>query len=232
MRSAERAIDLGLEAELAGDVRGAESSLLEVIAEAKAAEEAAPKQRLEAFVRSLSVRRAAFERHGRSARAYAVAYDSMLPFGLERAERLWAKAVADVPAIGKAPLPRVAVRLDLVKGVDQKAVIDQLERAMKKYGFELADQKNARFVVRVNLDATDVKRDPRGVRVSAEATAVVSDRTQPKRAAGSVSKLRSERRTEEDDARRFALYRVLDDVGRRVVFAVHQRMLEDAAPPT
>jgi hypothetical protein len=232
MRSAERAIDLGLEAELAGDAAGAERSLLEVIGLATRAEETAPRERIASFVRSLSLRREAFAQHGKTARAYAAAYDSMLPFGLERAERLWAKAVADVPALGAAPVPKVALRLDLVKGAEERAVVEQLERAMKRYGISLADPKDARFVVRVNLDATGVKRDPRGVRVFAEASAVVSDRTQPKRAAGSMSKQRSERRTQETAARRFALYRVLDDVGRRVVFAVRSRMLEDAAPPT
>src|SRR5688572_10437727 len=191
MRSAERAIDRGLEAELAGDAAGAEKSLLEVIALATATEETAPRERIQAFVRSLSARRDAFAQHGKTARAYARAYDTMLPFGLERAERLWVKAVADVPALGSAPMPKVAVRLDLLKGAEEKAVMVELERAMKRYGFELADPKSARFVVRVNLDATGVKRDPRGVRVFAEASAVVSDRQQPKNAAGSMSKARS-----------------------------------------
>ena len=232
MRSAERAIDLGLEAELAGDAAGAEQSLKALIQAATAAEETAPRERIEAFLRSLSERRAAFSRHGKTARAYAEAYDTMLPFGLERAERLWLKAVADIPSLGSTPVPKVAVRLELVKGADEKAVFEQLERAMRRHGLLLEDRENARFVVRVNLDATGVKRDPRGVRVFAEASAVVSDRLQPKRAAGSISKHRSERRTEETDARRFALYRVLDDVGRRVVFAVRARMLEDASRPT
>jgi hypothetical protein len=232
MKSAERAIDLGLDAELAGDFAGAEKSLLEVIATATASAEAAPRQRVESFVRSLSLRQKAFASHGKSAKAYAAAYETMLPFGLERAERLWIKAVADVPSLAKEPLPKVALRFDLVKGVDAQSVKMQLERAMKKYGITIVEEKSARFVVRVHLDATDVQKDSRGVRVYAEATAVVSDRMQPKRAAGSVAKQRSERRSLEAEARRFALYRVLDDVGRRVVFSVRARVLEDAAPPT
>ncbi len=232
MRGAERAIDLGLDAELAGDAAGAERALLEVIGTATTAEELAPKERIEAFMRSMKTRQQAFSQHGKTARAYAAAFDTMRPFGLERAERLWSKAAADLPLLGELGAPKVAVRLELVKGVDQKAAARQLERTMRKYGITLAEEKSARFLVRVNLDATGVKRDLRGVEVFAEATAVVSDRTQPKRAAGTLSKLRSERRRQETDARRFALYRVLEDVGRRVVFTVRARLLEDAEPPT
>jgi hypothetical protein len=232
MKSAERAIDLGLDAELAGDFAGAEKSLQEVIATATSSAEIAPRKRVESFVRSLSVRKQAFASHGKGAKAWAIAYESMLPFGLERSDRLWLKAIADVPKVKNAPMPKVALRFDLLKGTDAKTVKEQLERAMTKYGISIVEEKSARFVVRVHLDASEITKDSRGVRVYAEATAVVSDRMQPKRAAGSVSKQRSERRNQETEARRFALYRVLDDVGRRVVFSVRARVLEDASPPT
>lgn len=220
IRAAERAVDLALQAELAGDYDGAEKALLSLVETATRSEETAGRERLEEFLRSMQARKAAFERHGKTARGYEEAFETLLPFGLARAERLWRKALADLPSLrGQSSV--VELRLERVKGVDRKAAEQQLREVVTRHGLDVAGAgQEARFVVRVNVDATDISRSARGVRVTAEASAVLKDRTVDQDASGSIAKRRTERRRREADARRFAVYRVLDDVGRRVVFAV------------
>lgn len=231
IRGAERAIDLGLQAELAGDYRGAETALEKLVETATRSEEIAPRQRVESFLRSMQARKAAFERHGRTALGYGEAFSTMRPFGIARAEQLWRKALADVPALAEESAA-VVLRLERVKGADAGAAQKRLRRVVTRHGLVVAGADEARFVVRVNIDATEVSHNRWGVRVTAEASAVVKDRRRDDDPAGTIAKRRAERRRREADARHLAVYRVLGDVGRRVVFAVRARILEDAARPT
>jgi hypothetical protein len=232
LRSAERAIDLALEAELAGDYDGALAALASLVETATQPDALAGKERIGAFRASMIERRSAFARHGKVPKAYRAALDSLRPFGFERSERLWANAVRDVPGLGRLA-PKVAIELELVKGpLDRGAAVERLSKLFARHGLVATPKADARFIVRINVDSTDVESGFGGVRVRVEASAVVKDQRHPGHSAGSISKRREERRRKEDEARRFAVVRALDDIGRGAVMSVRARVLEDAAPPT
>ena len=257
LRGAERAIDRAFHAELAGDFEGAHAALIALMEAAERPEEAAPRARLEDWLKGLELRKAAFARHGRAVRAYAEAFDTLRPFGLERADLLWAQAQRDVAALSGIVARDFVVdlRTEELKGAGSKALIEaRLADSLTRRGIRLGGDPAtpARFEARISVDASEAVEVTGGARVTAEASLILraaggdprkleaqreESRVGPaspgpgpadRQVVGAVAKRRSEVRRDEAAARAAAVRRVLDDTARALVFRLRAEALRQA----
>lgn len=233
MRRAERAIDLGFQAELAGDGRGARAALEKLVATSTLAEDEAGRQRVRAWLAGLSIRQAAFSKHGRSARAYSDAYETLRGFGITRADTMWKKALVDVPGLAERDAQAaVEVRVDLARGVKDPAIVAKhLEARLVRLGVKVAPEKSAQYHLRVNVDASDVKQGKRRAQVTAEGSFVLRDPDAKQGAAGAMARTRREERRRVEVARNVAVRRLVDDLGEGAAFQVRAHLLRASAAP-
>ncbi|MBK6683897.1 MAG: hypothetical protein IPG45_05440 [Deltaproteobacteria bacterium] len=229
MRMAERAIDRGFYAELAGDYAGARDALRGLSDTSTLAEDAPGRARIATWLRGLDEREAAFSQLGKTAQGYARAYATLREFGPSREDLLWGRALRDVQGLKAAQTDHgVVLRPDLLKGVEPGDVgIDRLRQYLSQRGVKVGE--GGRFEVRINLDASQVGEVAGGRRVIGETSFVLRDLQHKNEVVGSLSKSRAEVRRQTDAARRFVIRRVMDDAGHALVFCFRAQLLEDAA---
>lgn len=229
LRMAERAIDRGFYAELAGDYAGARAALVDLSSTSTLAEDAPGRARIATWLRGLDEREAAFTELGKTARGYARAYATLREFGPSREDLLWSRALRDVAGLEAAQIhDGLALRPDLLKGVAPGDLgIERLRQYLTQRGVKVAE--DARFEVRINLDASQSGEVSGGQRVIGETSFVLRDSRRKNEVVGSLSKSRAEVRRQADAARRFAIRRVMDDAGHALVFCFRAQLLEDAA---
>lgn len=231
LKSADRAIDLALQAEMAGDYAGASKALEGLITSAKTSREISAKARLQAWMRGMKLRKAAFEKHGRSARGYSEAFSTLRGFGLPRSEQLWRRALKDISALDArfSSLAQVSVHPNLVVGVkDPRPMVGTLKQRLVERGAKVVPK--APLTVRLNVDAHKVEESASGRKVTAEGS--VSLRTPQGETLRSIGRKRTETRRTEAAARRFAVRMVVDELARGLVFQLRALTLQRVANPT
>lgn len=237
LRRAGRAIDLAFAAELAGDYEGARRALEAQLEAARRPEEAAGRARLQSWLDAMAVRKAAFERAGKTPEAYLEALDSMEGFGASRADLLWHEAQRDIAALDREyrAQGRVRLRLERVVGLAREApeARAHLEERLAGGGLTVTDEPEAApYEVRLNVDARRTEDLQHRKQVTAEGSYVMRDRRpEPPRLVGTFMKRRTVVRGEEVAARAFAVRRLLDDAARSVVFQVRRDVLRRLAQP-
>lgn len=232
MRSADRAIDLGFQSELSNDFAGERDALERLVRSATASEESAGRQLLLAWMEGAQRREESFRAHGRSARAYFEAHQTLREFGIKRSEQLWNKARHDLPELASASTASSSVhlRIDFTRpSMNSEDVLKILAEEIERHGIRVGvgKKKDSRpaFDVRIVVEASDVETSERGVRVTASASAVVRRYGIASDALGSVYKRRTERRRVHTEARSFATRRVLIDLASGIVFQVRSELL-------
>ncbi len=231
LKSANRAIDLALQAELAGDYAGAANALEGLISRANTSREISAKARLEAWMRGMKLRKAAFDKHGRSARGYSEAFSTLRGFGLPRSEQLWRRALKDISMLDArfGSVAQISVHPDLIVGIkDARPMVVTLQQRLVERGAKVVPR--APLKVRLNVDAHKVEASPTGQKVTAEAS--VSLRTAQGETLRSIGRKRSETRRTEAAARRFAARMVVDELARALVFQLRALTLQRVANPT
>jgi hypothetical protein len=229
LHSAERAIDLAWQAELAGDAKGAQVELSNLVATSTLAEESAATERLKAWLVTIDRREAAFAASGKSARAYHDAYLTLKDFGLKRSNLLFDHAMNDLPMLRAIMTSSSSVRLGvgtLPPGVDPAFVQKTLTSVLTKNTLNVVTGRS-RYEARVDVEAGDVEKLARGARVTGSVAIVLRDLSRAGREKGiaSIAKHRSEARDTEAKARQMAVRRALDDSGEALVFQIRVHVL-------
>ena len=143
LRRAERAIDLALQAELAGDLLGARHALVELVKSSTTVASTAGRARVNAWLSGLDARAAIWNSQNDKAQLYAQVIKSLAPFGLARVEKVWAAALLEVPALRdiRDREARVAVHPDRLIGLDRTmntALKKQLAKTFGRHGLKIA----------------------------------------------------------------------------------------------
>lgn len=229
LRSAERAIDLAFQAELAGDYKGAREALVALVKTSSAADDTAGRERLDEWLTSVDERESAARVHGASARYYAAAYASLKTFGPKRADELFRRAKLAFPELKTTA--SVSLRVERLQAVtDKKAPERLLRQALEKQGFTVVEDK-ARFESRIDVDASQSEALERGARATVHASLIIREIQQDGKykASGNVQKRRVEIRNTAAEAKSFAMRRALDDAAFGLIFHMRERMLQDVA---
>jgi hypothetical protein len=238
LRTADRAIDLAWQAELAGDAKSARVELTKLIETATRSDESAAKERLGEWLRSIDQRETSFQGMGKTARGYHAAFLTLQNFGLHRATQLWERAGKDLPMLAsRTSSTTFHVDVDIVQapqqGIDRAFVEKTIKDVLEKYGVHTVERRiPAKYDARVSLDATDVGDQARLVRVTAGASMVVRERNvkpQQSRVVASISKHRAETRRNAADARRIASKLSLDETTEAIVFQLRAQWLDELA---
>ena len=142
LRRAERAIDLALQAELAGDLRGARKALLDLVKSSTTAESTAGRARVRRWLRGLDHRVRVWTGQSDKARMYSALIESLAPFGLSRVELVWDAALNEVPQLRtiRDQQARIAVHPDRIVGLDEemnKALQKQLAATFGRHGLRI-----------------------------------------------------------------------------------------------
>lgn len=235
LRAADRVIDRAYVTELAGDYRGAREAVKDRLQAATLPEEEPGRARLRAWLEGQRKRKAAFDEYGRTAAGYWQAYRTLAQTGFSRSELLWRAALRDIPSLeGEyASLAQIDLRLERVVGLNQAAPEWErhLQAALRKHGLAVRPGREARYEVRINLDAKQASELMNRWRVTVESDYLLRNRHEERRLIGSFTKRRAVIRRQEGHARQFAVRRVLDDLGRSLVFQVREDVLRDLASP-
>jgi hypothetical protein len=238
LRTAERAIDLAWQAELAGDAKSARAELGKLIETSTRADESAAKERIAEWLRMLDQRESVFQGQAHSARAYHDAFVTLKNFGLHRAELLWTRALKDVPVLSSmTSSATLHLDVDIVQapltGIDRAFVEKTVRDQLAKFGLRTVERSaSARYDARLSVDATDMVDQGRNVRVTSGVSMVVRERApkqQQSRVIASASKHRAEARRNAGDARRIATKLATDDTAEGIVFQVRAQWLDEAA---
>ena len=133
LRRADRAIDLALQAELAGDLRGARVALVDLITTSTTPASTAGRARVRRWLRGLDARADAWAQPHDKAQLYSTLIESLAPFGLSRVEMVWDAALAEVPDLKtiRNRQAKVAVLPDRVIGLDSE-MNDELRRLLAR----------------------------------------------------------------------------------------------------
>lgn len=191
---------------------------------------------MRAWLETIDRREAAFRSFGRSARAYHDALLTLKDFGLKRADRIWSRAIRDLPQAARVLTSSSALRLriELLRGeVDRDSALKALTSRLQKEGLrvERDGKKRVRYESRLNIDASDVVEQARAVRVSVAASMIVREVARPgeDRLIASISKHRAETRRTAGEARKMAVRRALDDAADSLVLQIRAQVLSDLA---
>lgn len=141
LRRADRAIDLALQAELAGDHASARQALLELVRSSTTSASAAARARIRQWLRAMESRQASADGLG-TAERYSAVIQSLAPFGLARVKPVWSAALADLPELRaiRDRQARIAVHPDQIIGVDREmndALHKQLARTFGRHGLRI-----------------------------------------------------------------------------------------------
>ena len=122
LRRADRAIDLALQAELAGDVPGARRALLRLVQTSTSPSSTAGRARIARWLRGLDERATMWSSANNKAQLYRGLIESLAPFGLSRVELVWDAALSEVPQLRaiRDRRARVAIHPDRVIGLDRE----------------------------------------------------------------------------------------------------------------
>ncbi len=136
LRRADRAIDLALQAELAGDVPGARAALLALVSSSTTSASTAGRARLRRWLRGLDARARIWSNEDDKARLYADIIESLAPFGLSRVELVWDAALVEVPELRdiRDRQARIAIHPDRVIGLDAEMNEDLLRQLARTFG--------------------------------------------------------------------------------------------------
>lgn len=235
LRGADRIIDRAFLAELAGDFAGSRDAVRGRLEAATRPEEEPGKARLRRWLVGQQRRKEAFAEYGRTAEGYWQAFRTLRDSGHGRADLLWRHATRDIPNLEREfeRIARVDLRFERVVGLDDTAAwARHLSGVVAKHhlAIEGKDDK-ARYEVRIYLDAKESAELMNRWRVTAEGDYLLRDRHDEGRLVGSFTKRRTVVRLQEDHARRFAVRRVLDDLGRTLVHQIREDVLRDLAAP-
>lgn len=142
LRRADRAIDLALQAELAGDSPGARRALLDLVATSTTPASTAGRARVRRWLDGLEARAQAWARPADKARLYSTLIASLAPFGLSRVALVWDAALVEVPGLRtiRDRQARVAVLPDRVIGLDREmdeALRKLLARTFGRHGLRI-----------------------------------------------------------------------------------------------
>ena len=142
LRRADRAIDLALQAELAGDVPGARRALVTLVRTSTTPASTAGRARVRRWLTALEARAPVWTSDGDKAQMYATLITSLAPFGLSRVEQVWDAALVEVPELRsiRNAQARIAVLPDRVIGVDEtmnEAFRKQLARTFGRHGLRI-----------------------------------------------------------------------------------------------
>lgn len=236
LRGADRVIDRAFMTELAGDYAGARTALKARLSKATRPEEEPACARLRAWLRGMDKRQRAFSREGRTATGYWRAFQTLRDFGPARSGLFWQRAGRDLPKLegNFESLAKIDLRFERVVGLDKDraAWTRHLAGLLGKHGVEAFEGKpDARYEARIYLDAAEASAMMGRSRVTVEASDLLRNRDEEDRLVGSFSKRRSVTRPDEEAARRFAVRRVLDDLGWTLVYRIREDVLRDLAAP-
>ena len=210
-RSAERALILALDAELAGDSGGAQAAVEALRKRAVSPKEAVARQLLEAWLEAADERRPAWKPSASRADVLR-AWDSLDGFSWDIHSRAWHHLVERRPEL-KSALPTVTVRIDRSRGVSegelQAALVEGLRLRQVPVG-------EGPLELGVDFDATDQSGSERRTQVRARLDFVLTTTDLPPRSVLRFARTRKAVRAGAEAARRFALRRLALDAGRSV----------------
>lgn len=230
LRGADRAVTLALEAELGGDFGGAQQALEALVAGAVTPDEAAGKERLVRWLEGLKARQAALGAQPTPA-GWVAAFGTLAAADPGLQDRYWHKLAADNPAL----LARVAeLKVSLVGEAQNGlnglswAPLTHLGQFLSARGVALGEGLEAKL----RLGVVAVDEASGGHRVAVQGGFVLRDlRQKPTRTVGSAARERAEVRRKVVDARSFATRRVVDDLGRALIFQIRAEALRQWATP-
>lgn len=227
LRAAERAIDLAWQAELAGDYGGGRDALELLSRTATSSMETPARARLEEWLAGANTREVAFREHGRTPRGFLAALSTLERFGAAREDALWSRAINELPELAAlaASACTIAPAVEELRGkVERSAVERTFAAAIERGGCRVA--RDARFLARIDVDATEAELSSRSAKVTAVVSIVLeSGEAAEKSKTGTSSKRRTERRRGESEARAFAVRRALDDAGESVIHLCRRALL-------
>jgi hypothetical protein len=234
LREADRAIELAIQAEIAGDFAGPRQELEARVRGATRPEELAGRARLEAWLAGMATREAALASHGKSARGYLEALSSLEGFGLDRTDLWWMRAQRDVPGLAARYAETARVRLqldDVTPAALEGSIAQHFVPALARHEVRRLTDEAGAFTVRLVLDAGEATEVVGGVRVRAEASLIVlrPGASEPEVVA-TITKRRSETRRAEAQARAFAARRALDEAAWSLVYLLRVETLRSLAP--
>ncbi len=142
LRRADRAIDLALQAELAGDIPGARRALTALVRSSTTPISTAGRARVRRWLHGLDRRESVWKGETDKARLYSAVMESLAPFGLARVEMVWDAALVEVPRLKaiRERQARVAVLPDRIVGLDHEmseALRKQLTRTLGRNGLRV-----------------------------------------------------------------------------------------------
>ncbi|MEO1334197.1 MAG: hypothetical protein AAFV29_01080 [Myxococcota bacterium] len=142
LRGANRAIDLALQAELAGDGPGARQALVNLVQSSTASASTAGRARLNQWLAAMETRAGVWESERSKAQKYSTIIESLAPFGLSRVLLVWDAALVEVPGLRRIRdrQARVALHPDRIVGLDQQmneSLQKQLAMTFGRHGLRI-----------------------------------------------------------------------------------------------